>query len=139
LAFPQLPLPVAVIFPNSGILLIPLIRPPPLNPPRFAAAFIAAIGVSPVAGPANEEHDAATIAAAKKLAEWDFQDFRAHRSCAGVDNGESSCQAGCTLFVVRLACAGPAINENPDRSNDRGFPLLRSVALYSNQSFNSVQ
>ena len=34
-------------------------------------------------------------------------------------------------FVVRLTFAGPAINENPDRSNDRGFPLLRS-ALYSN-------
>jgi hypothetical protein len=69
LAFPQLPLPVAVIFPDSGILLVPLIGLPPLNPPRFAPAFIAAVGVSPVTRPANEEHDAATIAAAKKLTE----------------------------------------------------------------------
>ena len=41
--------------------------------------------VSPVARLTNEEHDAATIAATKKLTEWDFHDFPAHRSCAGVD------------------------------------------------------
>ena len=69
MALAPLPLPVAVIFPDFGILLIPPVGLPPLNPPHLAPAWITAVGVPPVARPANEKHCATTAGAAKKLTE----------------------------------------------------------------------
>ena len=51
-----LALAVAVIPPNLGILLIAPVRFLPLLPPRFSPAFITAVHLTSIAGPADEKH-----------------------------------------------------------------------------------
>ena len=57
-AFPVVPLPVAVIEPAFRALLVPPVGVPPLLPPGFLPASLAAIPVAPVAMAADPEHRA---------------------------------------------------------------------------------
>ena len=57
-AFPVGPLPVAVIEPSLPALLVPPVGGPPLLPPRFPPAALAAVLVPPVTMTADPEHQA---------------------------------------------------------------------------------
>ena len=66
-AFPVGPLPVAVIEPSFPTLLVPPVGGPPLAPPRFPPAALAAVLVAPVTMTADPEHRATAGAPAKPL------------------------------------------------------------------------
>ena len=57
-AFPVGPLPVAVIEPSFPALLVPLVGVPPLLPPRFPPASLAAVFMAAVTMTADPEHRA---------------------------------------------------------------------------------
>ena len=57
-AFPVGPLPVAVIEPSLPALLVPPVGGPPLAPPRFPPAALAAVLVPPVTMTTDPEHQA---------------------------------------------------------------------------------
>ena len=59
-AFPVVPSPVAVIEPAFRALLVPPVGIPPLLPPGFSPASLAAVPVAPVAMTADPEHRATT-------------------------------------------------------------------------------
>ena len=58
-ASPVLPHPLAVIEADFGIFQVSPVRFPQLLPPTFLSAFIAAVGMTSIARPANEEHQTA--------------------------------------------------------------------------------
>ena len=66
-AFPVGPLPVAVIEPSLPALLVSPVGGPPLLPPRFPPAALAAVLVPPVTITADPEHRATAGAPAKPL------------------------------------------------------------------------
>ena len=57
-AFPVVPLPVAVIEPPLRALLVPPVGVPPLLPPGFSSAPVAAVPVAPVTVTTDPEHRA---------------------------------------------------------------------------------
>jgi hypothetical protein len=69
------------------IVLITSVACEPLAPPLTPPASLAAIGMSAITGPADQEHRAAVVGVAKKLTKWNFCD---DCSRAGVDNGKLS-------------------------------------------------
>jgi hypothetical protein len=64
---PALPLTVAMILEDLGILPIATIRCPPLLPPRLLPARFTAVGLAPVTRPADEKHLATLGRTAKQL------------------------------------------------------------------------
>jgi hypothetical protein len=98
------PLPVAMILTDFPILLISPVGLQPLTPPRLTSASFAAVGMSAITRPADQEHRAAAVGAAKQLSKWNFCH---HRSRAGVDNGELSWQAELTCREVWLFFGEP--------------------------------
>ena len=71
-AFPVDPLPVAVIEPSLPALLVLPVGGPPLLPPRFPPAALAAVSVAPVTMTADPEHHATVGPPAKPLTQWLF-------------------------------------------------------------------
>ena len=69
-AFPVGPLPVAVIEPAFRALLVPPVGVPPLLPPGFSPAALAAVSVAPVTMTADPEHHATVGPPAKPLTQW---------------------------------------------------------------------
>ena len=84
-AFPVGPLPVAVIEPSFPALLVPPVGPPPLLPPRFLSASVAAVDLPPVAGTADVKHHPATRPSAKQLPPQHFSGHAPHDSIAACD------------------------------------------------------
>ena len=70
--FPVGPLPVAVIEPSLPALLVPPVGGPPLLPPRFPPAALAAIPVAPVTMTTDPEHRATVGPPAKPLTQGLF-------------------------------------------------------------------
>ena len=66
-AVPVFPLAVAVIEPSLPALLVPPVGGPPLLPPRFPPAALAAVLVAPVTMTTDPEHRATAGAPAKPL------------------------------------------------------------------------
>ena len=75
-ALPIGPLPVAVIEPSFPALLVPLVGVPPLLPPRFPPASLAAVLVAPVTITADPEHHATAGPPAKPLTQRLFAGLR---------------------------------------------------------------
>ena len=71
-AVPVGPLPVAVIEPSLPALLVPPVGGPPLAPPRFPPAALAAVLVPPVTMTTDPEHHATVRPPAKPLTQWLF-------------------------------------------------------------------
>ena len=81
-AFPVGPLPVAVIEPAFRALLVPPVGVPPLLPPGFSPASLAAVPVAPVAMTTNPEHRATAGPPANPLTQELFAD-PPPRPCGG--------------------------------------------------------
>ena len=81
-AFPVGSLAVAVIEPSFPALLVPPVGVPPLLPPRFLSASVAAVDLPPVAGTADVKHRPATRPPAKQLPPPRFSDHRTPRTIA---------------------------------------------------------
>ena len=71
-AFPVGPLPVAVIEPSLPALLVPPVGGPPLLPPRFLPAALAAVLVPPVTMTTDPEHHATASPPAEPLTQGLF-------------------------------------------------------------------
>ena len=81
-AFPVGPLPVAVIEPSLPALLVSPVGSPPLLPPRFFPAAVAAVLVPPVTMTTDPEHHATAGPPAKPLTQWLFAGPH-RRPCGG--------------------------------------------------------
>jgi hypothetical protein len=90
-------LPIPVVEPAFGTLLIAAVGRPVLPAPGFAAARRAAIALSAIAMCANPEHRLAPLAAANALPENHFSMNRHPPAQADFDKGNGSCQ-GRTSF-----------------------------------------
>ena len=75
-ALPIGPLPVAVIEPSFPALLVPPVGVPPLLPPRFLPASLAAVLVPPVTMTADPEHHATAGPPAEPLTQGIFAGLR---------------------------------------------------------------
>jgi hypothetical protein len=104
LPLPAGALPVAMVPPDFPVLLIPPIAFEPLPTTLPPPASLAAIGMSAIAGPADQEHRAAPVGAAKQLSKWNFRDAC---SRAGVDNGKLSWQARRPCRVAGSSSGAP--------------------------------
>jgi len=96
-ALPVLLLPIAVIQPAFGTLLIAAVGRPVLPAPGFGSARLAAIALSAIAMDANPEHRLASLAAANALPENHFSMNRHPPTPADFDNGNGSCQGRTSL------------------------------------------
>jgi hypothetical protein len=85
-------LPIPVVEPAFGALLIAAIGRPVLSPSGFSAARRAAIALSAIAMRTNPEHRLASRPAANALPENHFSMNRHPPTEADFDNGNSSCQ-----------------------------------------------
>ena len=81
-AFPVGPLPVTVIEPSFRAVLVFPVGTPPLLPPRFLSASVAAVDLPPVAGTADVKHRPATRPSAKQLPPQHFSGHAPHDSIA---------------------------------------------------------
>jgi hypothetical protein len=90
-------LPIPVIEPAFGTLLIAAVGLPVLPAPGFGAARRAAVALSAIAMCTNPEHRLASLAAANALPENRFSVNRHPPRQADFDNGNRSCQ-GRTSF-----------------------------------------
>lgn len=97
LALAVLRLPIPVVEPTFGTLLIAAVGLPVLPAPGFGAARRAAIALSAIAMCADPEHRLASLAAANALPENHFSLNRRPPTQADFDNGNGSCQ-GRTSF-----------------------------------------
>ena len=87
LAAPILPLPVAMVQPAFGTLLMPAVGTAPLLESRCGAAGEAAIALSSITVLTDPEHRVASAAAANPLTENYFAMNRHARPQTGLDNG----------------------------------------------------
>jgi len=90
-------LPVAVVEPAFGTLLIASVGRPVLPVPRLDAARRAAIALSAIAMCANPEHRLASLAATNALPKNHFSLNRHPPTPADFDNGNGSCQGRTSL------------------------------------------
>jgi len=90
-------LPIPVVEPALGTLLIAAVGRPVLPAPGFAAASRAAVALSAVAMCTNPEHRLASLAAANPLPENHFSINRHPPRQADFDNGNGSCQGKTSL------------------------------------------
>jgi len=90
-------LPIAVVKPAFGTLLITTVGRPVLPAPGFGAACRAAIALAAIAMCANPEHRLASLAAANALPENHFSMNRHPPRQADFDNGNGSCQGRTSL------------------------------------------
>jgi hypothetical protein len=90
-------LPIPVVEPAFGTLLIAAVGRPVLPAPGFAAARRAAVALSAVAMCTNPEHRLASLAAANPLPENHFSMNRHPPRQADFDNGNASCQGKTSL------------------------------------------
>jgi len=90
-------LPIPVVEPAFGTLLIAAVGRPVLPAPGFAAARRAAIALSAVAMCTNPEHRLASLAAANPLPKNHFSINRHPPRQADFDNGNGSCQGKTSL------------------------------------------
>jgi hypothetical protein len=90
-------LPIPVVKPAFGTLLIPAVGRPVLPASGFAAARRAAIALSAIAMGTNPEHHLASLAAANALPENDFSMNCHPPAQADFDNGNGSCQGRTSL------------------------------------------
>ena len=84
-ACPVGPLAVTVIEPSFPALLVPPVGVPPLLPPRFLSASVAAVDLPPVAGTADVKHHPATRPSAKQLPPQHFSGHAPHDSIAACE------------------------------------------------------
>jgi hypothetical protein len=96
-AFAVRALPVAMIEPALGTLLVAAVSGAVLPAPGFAAASRAAIALPAIAVRANPEHRLASLAATNPRPENHFSMNRHRGAPAGFDNGNGSCQGGNSL------------------------------------------
>ena len=90
-------LPIPVVEPAFGTLLIAAVGRPVLPAPGFAAARRAAVALSAVAMYTNPEHRLASLAAANPLPENHFCMNRHPPRQADFDNSNGSCQGKTSL------------------------------------------
>jgi hypothetical protein len=90
-------LPIPVVEPAFGTLLIAAVGRPVLPAPGFNAARRAAIALSAIAMGTNPEHRLASLAAANALPENHFSMNRHPPRQADFDNGNGSCQGKTSL------------------------------------------
>jgi len=90
-------LPIPVVEPAFGTLLIAAVGCPVLPAPGFTAARWTAIALSAIAMCTNPEHGLASLAAANALPENHLSMNRHPPTKAGFDNGNGSCQGRTSL------------------------------------------
>jgi hypothetical protein len=90
-------LPISVVEPAFGTLLIAAVGRPVLPPPGFGAARRAAVALSAIAMCTNPEHRLASLAAANALPENHFSMNRHPPRQADFDNRNGSCQGRTSL------------------------------------------
>ena len=90
-------LPVAMIEPAFGALLVPLVGGTALLAPGFHPAIPAAIALPPIAVRTNPEQRLASLAATNSLPENDFAMNRHPSTQADFDNGNGSCHGRTSL------------------------------------------
>ena len=90
-------LPIPVVEPAFGTLLIAVVGRPVLPAPGFTAARRTAVALSAVAMCTNPEHRLASLAAANPLPENHFSLNRHPPRQADFDNGNGSCQGRTSL------------------------------------------
>jgi len=93
-------LPIAVVEPAFGTLLIAAVGRPMLPAPGFAAARWAAIALSAIATCTDPEHRLASRAAANALPKNHFSMNRHPPAEAGFDKRNDSCDGGVALMVA---------------------------------------
>ena len=124
-AFPVGPLPVAVIEPAFRALLVPPVGGPPLLPPGFSPASLAAIPVAPVTMTANPEHHATAGPPANPLTQELFAGPHPRPS-----GGTGQPRPVLAISVPSADDVGPFFRvgaKNPIATNDRGFPFPPSA------------
>jgi hypothetical protein len=118
-AFTVLLLPIAVVEPAFGTLLIAAVGRPVLLAPGFGATRRAAVALPAIAMRTNPEHRLASLAAANPLPENHFSMNRHPSAQAGFDKGNGSCE-GRTSFDGGLLM----------RVAQPRTPLLRTVGFF---------
>ena len=113
----MLALPVPMILPDLGILLIAPIRFLPLLPPRLSPAFLTAVRLTSVTRPTDEKHLSTPGRTAEQLSK---RNFARHGSRA-------EWTMAATRGKLNLLLVGSALGyesrpqESPDRFRGRGF------------------
>ena len=121
-AFPVDPLPVAVIEPSLPALLVPPVGGPPLLPPRFPPAALAAVSVAPVTMTVDPEHHATVGPPGKTV---DAVALRGSPSPPFRRDGTTATQHGKRDLIYRgCSVVFSGRHKNPDRRLTVGvFPF----------------